>query len=399
MSTSLPLLKLRKQADRRLRAGHLWIYSNEIETQATPLQGFQAGQEALVESAEGRALGVAYVNPHSLICARLISRDPQQGLSVSLFVHRIKQALALREACFHAPYYRLIYADSDLLPGLIVDRFGDVLAVQLNTAGMEQQRQAVLEALIKVLKPKAIVWRNDSSGRRQEGLDTHIDIAYGQLDDQVILQENQTQFYVPLLTGQKTGWFYDHRENRQRLRQQVAGLRVLDLFSYVGGWGIQAATAGAAQVLCVDSSETALAQVQANAALNQVANKVSTLAGDAFDILAQLKAADERFDVVIADPPAFIKRRKDIPKGEQAYSKLNREAMRLLKPNGTLVSASCSMHLSPEALTNAIRASARHLDRHAQIFFCGHQGADHPIHPAIAETEYLKAFMVRVYRD
>ncbi|MBB3191163.1 class I SAM-dependent rRNA methyltransferase [Halomonas cerina] len=392
-------LRLKKNADRRLKAGHLWLYSNEIDTDATPLKAFAPGEQAVVEAANGKAMGVAYVNPHSLICARLVSRDPSQRLDRSLLVHRLNQALALRQRLFDTPFYRLVHGEGDLLPGLIIDRFDDVLVVQLNTAGLQAVAAELLDALDKVLAPRAVVLRNDTRGRRQEGLEPGVEVVKGELPEVVLLEENGVRFAAPVLEGQKTGWFFDHRVNRAWLNGLVAGKRVLDLFSYVGGWGVQAAAHGAREVLCVDASAKALARVAENAALNGLHEQVAVGEGDAFEALAALKADGEQFDVVILDPPAFIKKRKDIPAGERAYAKLNREAMRLLGRDGLLLSASCSMHLAPERLVDTVRGAARHQDRHAQLLFQGHQGPDHPVHPAIPETSYLKALGVRVFRD
>ncbi|GKW50252.1 class I SAM-dependent rRNA methyltransferase [Halomonas sp. NCCP-2165] len=392
-------LRLKKNADRRLKAGHLWLYSNEIDIEATPLKGIEPGAQAVIEAANGKAMGIAYVNPHSLICARVVSRDAEVRLDRSLLVHRFKQALGLRERLYAKPFYRLVHGEGDLLPGLVVDRFDDVLVVQLNTLGMERLAEEVVAALDKVLSPRAIVFKNDSSGRRQEQLEAQVEVVHGELPDQVLLEENGVRFVAPVLDGQKTGWFYDHRSNRAWLNGLVAGKRVLDLFSYVGGWGVQAAAHGAREVLCVDASAQALERVAENAALNGLTDQVAVGEGDAFEALAALKADGEQFDVVILDPPAFIKKRKDIPNGERAYSRLNREAMRLLGRDGLLLSASCSMHLAPERLVEVVRGAVRHQDRHGQVIYQGHQGPDHPVHPAIPETSYLKALGVRVFRD
>ncbi len=389
-------LHLKKNEERRLRNGHLWVYSNEVDIKRSPLNDFTPGQQVVVVANDGKPLGVAYVNPHSLICARLVSRSPTQLLDQSLLVHRFKVALSLRERLFEKPFYRLIYGESDFLPGLVVDRFGDVLVAQLNTAGMEAMRDEVVAALQKVFKPCAILLRNDSSARGQEGLESYVETAAGEVPEVVEIEENQTRFEVPLLTGQKTGWFYDHRLNRARVQNLAGGMRVLDVFSYIGGWGVAAATAGASEVVCVDSSARALDMVERNAELNGVSGIVQGIEGDAFDALKALRADKERFDLVIVDPPAFIKRRKDAKKGIEAYRRLNQAAMQLLGKDGILVSASCSYHLQRDTLRDLLQQSSRHLDRSLQIIEQGHQGPDHPVHPAIVETDYIKCLIGRV---
>jgi len=392
----LPVLRLKPNQDRRLRAGHLWIYSNEVDTQATPLKAFESGEPVVVQNARGKFLGHAYINPNSLICARLVSRDPAHPLDQSLIVHRLKIALALRERYYAQPYYRLVFGEADGLPGLVVDRYGDHLVVQLTTAGMEAMREEILGALLKVLRPVSVLWRNDSSIRELEGLDRYIEVAHGQVPEQVEVIEGGCRFAVSPSEGQKTGWFFDQAANRDLLMPRVKDARVLDVCSYVGAWGVRAAVAGASSVTCVDASRPALAQAAANAALNGVADQVDTLCADAFDALKQLKAANEKFDVVVLDPPAFIKRKKDLKEGTLAYRRLNEAAMGLMSRDGLLVTASCSFHMERDNLLRTVQQAGRHADRHLQMLHAGQQGPDHPVHPAIAETAYLKAFYLRV---
>ena len=392
---SLPSLVLKSQADKRLKRGHLWIYSNEVDTAKTPLKAFEPGGQALVLNSRKQCLGVATVNPNTLICGRLVSRDSRYILNKSLLVHRLKQALALRQQCFNAPFYRLVFGDADLLPGLVVDRFGEVLVVQIATAGMERVKDEVVAALQQCLAPRGILLRNDHSARGLEDLPAYVE-SVGTVPEAVELQENNTRFLAPITGGQKTGWFYDHRLNRAQLQQVSAGRRVLDVFAYIGGWGIQAARAGASRVVCVDASQQALDWAVENAALNDCSERVETRAGKAVAVMKALLDDGERFDVVVLDPPAFIKRRKDHKAGAAAYRHINELGMRLLQRDGLLVSASCSMHLERQALTDIIRGAGRHLDRHVQLIGQGGQGPDHPVHPAIAETDYLKAALVRV---
>lgn len=389
-------LKLKSQADRRLRAGHLWIYSNEVDVAATPLKAFQAGEQVVVETAGGKALGLAYINPHTLICGRLFSRDVRHSLDKSLLVHRLNIALSLRRAMANKPYYRLVYGDSDFLPGLVVDRFGDVLVVQIATTGMECVKATVVEALVQVVKPTGILFKNDARIRRAEALPEYVEVVYGTVPEHIDIEENGVKFSVPVLAGQKTGWFYDHRASRARLADYVQGKTVLDVFSYIGGWGVQAANFGARAVTCIDSSGFALDRVAHNARLNGVAERVATQQGAAFEVMKRLIDDGQCFDVVVVDPPAFIPRRKDAKKGEQAYRRANELALRLLDRDGVLVSASCSLHLARERLVDILRAAARHLDRELRILEQGGQCFDHPVHPAIPETDYLKTVFARV---
>lgn len=389
-----PLI-LKKNEERRLRQGHAWVFSNEVDTARSPLDGFAPGQAVLIQAHDGKVLGTGYVNPHSLICARLVSRDTAHGLDRSLLVHRLNIALSLRARMFATPDYRLVHGESDGLPGLVVDRFGDILVVQLNTAGMEAVKAEVVAALEKVVKPRVILLRNDSPARDLEGLERYVETVLGTAPETVPLTENGVRFEAPLLGGQKTGWYYDHRDNRARLQRYVRGARVLDMFSYVGAWGVTAAVAGAAQVTCVDASARALDQVQRNAALNGVEARVDTIEGDAFEVLKALRADKAQFDVVVLDPPAFIKRKKDVKEGVAAYRRLNQAALQLLGKDGILVSASCSFHLQRAVFADLLYQSARHLDRHWQVLEQGHQGPDHPLHPAIPETDYIKCVVGR----
>ena len=393
---TLARLRLNKNEDRRLRAGHVWVFSNEVNTKLTPLIAFEPGQPALIEDAAGHVLGSGYVNPHALICARLVSRDPKYSLDQSLLTHRLNVALSLREKLFATPFYRLAFGDSDGLPGLIVDRYGDVLVVQITTAGMERLKTEIVAALTKVIRPSAILFRNDTSSRELEGLARYVETAHGDVPESITLEENGAKFVIAPHTGQKTGWFYDQRLNRSRFRHYVKGLRVLDVFSYVGAWGVQAALAGAESVLCVDSSAKTLEAINHNAELNGVAAKLTVAREDAFDALRRLRGAREHFDIIVLDPPAFIKRKKDIKEGTLAYQRLNEMAMPLLAKDGILVSCSCSYHMPRDTLRDGLLKSSRHVDRFLQIVEEGHQGPDHPVHPAIPETGYLKAFFARL---
>ena len=391
-----PELILKKNEDKRLRQGHLWVFSNEVDTARTPLTQFTAGDLVQVLASNGQIMGAAYINPNTLICARLLSRKAGAKLGYKLFTSRISKALALRERFYDKPFYRLVFGESDGLSGLVIDRFGDVLSVQITTAGIERQKEPLIEVLVELFQPKAILLKNDNPQRELEGLSTESEVIYGELPETVIIEENNTQFKVDVLNGQKTGWFYDHRSSRAELAKIAKDKTVLDLFSYTGAWGIPAACNGAEHVTCVDASASAIALGAENAQLNNVSDKMEFVKSDVFEFLKQARLDKKRFDIIILDPPALVKRKKDFKAGSEAYRRLNHLALQVLAKDGILVSASCSYHLSRANLHYILRTSARHIDRHLSIVASGGQAMDHPIHPAIPETEYLKTFVCSV---
>jgi len=395
MSQPIRELYLRKGADRRLRGGHLWVYSNEVDSKKTPLGQFSSGDRVCVRAADGAILGSAYMEPQSLICARVYTLRECRELDQNLVDFLLGRALNNRQAAFDKPFYRLVYGDSDSLPGLIVDRFGDYLVVQLNNAGIERYEQIIFAGLIRLLQPLGILLRADSRGRKELGLAERKEVVYGEVPEKVELEENGVLFAAPVWDGQKTGWFYDHRMARARLAAHVDGKSVLDVYSYIGGWGVQAAAFGASSVCALDSSGPALEGVMDNARLNGVEGRVSVVRGSAPETMATMREEGRAFDVVILDPPAFVQRRKDLKKGIAAYRRINELGLRLLKPGGVLVSASCSMHLSRADLTLAMQGAAVRTGAQIQVIEQGAQGPDHPIHPAIPETEYLKAIFAR----
>jgi len=392
-AAQLPVLRLKRNEDRRLHAGHLWVFSNEVDTQQTPLPKFKAGELVRVLAHNDRALGLAYVNPKSLISARLLQTWTMPD--AAWFAARIRVALALRERLYADPYYRVVYGESDGLPGLVVDRYGSQCVVQIGTAGMELLKPFIQEAVLQVLQCDALLFKNDSGAREMEGLPSYVEAVKGTFDELGLVIEDGLKFSAPLAEGQKTGWFFDQAANRRALPKYVrSGARVLDVFSYAGAWAVRAAKSGASEVISVDSSASALELAARNGERNGVT--VSTRKGDAFDVLEQLAQEPGRFDVVIVDPPAFAKRRKDLPKALAAYKRLNQLAIQLVSSDGILVSCSCSYHVSADDLQDAIAKAARAADKHLQILEFGGQAPDHPVHPAIPETRYLKAYFCRV---
>jgi len=391
-------LALRKNEDRRLSAGHLWIFSNEVDVAKTPLTGFSPGECARVESSQGRPLGSAYVNPGALIAGRVYCQDATRPLDAELLRARLGAALALREDLFDAPCYRLAFGEADRLPGLVVDRFGDVLAVQIGTAGMERVRADIVDVLTELVAPRGILLKNDLPGRELEGLPREVELAAGEAPDEAEIEENGCRFVFPLAGGQKTGWFYDMRETRALAASLCDGRAVLDVFSYAGGLGVACAHAGATRAVCLDASGVALSFAAKSAALSGVADRVETLEADAFSGLKELRATGQRFGLVSVDPPAFVKRRKDLEKGLAAYRTANRLALELVEDGGFLIACSCSQHVGRDDLRKALAGAARDAGVRLTIVRQCHQAADHPIHPAMPETEYLKGFLCRVSR-
>ena len=392
-AAQLPVLRLKRNEDRRLHAGHLWIFSNEVDTSQTPLPKFKAGELVRVLAHNDRALGLAYVNPKSLIAARML--ETWKIPDTAWLATRIRAAMTLRDRLYLKPYYRLVYGEADGLPGLVVDRYGTSCVAQIGTAGMEALKPQIQEALSQVVKCDALLFKNDSAAREMEGLPSYVEAVKGSFDEPALVIEDGLEFQAPLIEGQKTGWFFDQAANRRALSKYVAaGGRVLDVFSYVGAWGVRAAHLGAREVICVDSSAAALELAAANAQRNRV--KLTTHKGDAFDVLEEFAQQGARFDVVIVDPPAFAKRKKDLPKALAAYKRLNQLAIQVIAAEGILVSCSCSFHVSAEELQDAIAKAARGADKQVQILEMGSQAPDHPVHPAIPETRYLKAYFCRI---
>lgn len=402
-------LWLKKNEDRRLRAGHLWVFSNEIDAARTPLKEFAPGEAATLMDATGRTLGTVYVNPNSLIAARLVSRRPDNPLGAELIARRLREALTWRGQIYDTPYYRLVHAEGDGLPGLILDRYGDVFVAQAGTAGMDARKAALTEALVDLLDPAVLLFRNDVAGRELEGLpcgeDVALEVAVGPAPEQLPLElevrEQGLVFNAPLGRGQKTGWFYDQRDNRARTALLAAaccrGGRVLDAFSYVGGFGCAAAVSGAAsEVTFLDASAEALRLARGNAERNAPSVAAQTLSGDAMTLLADLREAGRQFELVCLDPPAFIKRKKDETAGLGAYQRCNELALDLVADGGVLVTSSCSQHLDEMSFRRILARASAKRRKNTRLVGRGGQGADHPVPPAMPELEYLKTFFLRV---
>ncbi|MGH7045880.1 MAG: class I SAM-dependent rRNA methyltransferase [Stellaceae bacterium] len=387
---SRPIVSLLPARHRRAEMGHPWVYANELRMDETARR-LAPGTLVTLHRADDSTLGVAMFNPHSLLAARLLDRDAARPIDRRFLARRIERALRLRERLFEAPYYRLVHAEADGLPGLVIDRFGAVVVVQSNAAGIARLEPLVLEALTTLLLPQAIVLRNDSPARAQEGLPAETRVALGALDERVLVREDGAVFPVDPLAGQKTGWFFDQRDNRRAVAGLAGGARMLDLYCGSGGFAIQAARRGADAVLGIDRSEPALALAGEAATLNAVAPRCSFRRAEVFGEAARLAAAGERFDLVAADPPAFAKSRREVPAALRGYRKLARLAASLTAREGFLFLASCSYHVGAADFAEAIRRGLADAGRSFRILHDGAAAADHPVHSVLPETAYLKA--------
>jgi 23S rRNA (cytosine1962-C5)-methyltransferase len=386
-----PAVALLPGRHKRAEAGHPWVYSNEVVMDEAARQ-LPPGALVTLRRADGSALGVAMFNPHSLLAARLLDRDAGRSVGRRFVARHVERALRLREQLFDEPYYRLVHAEADRMPGLVIDRIGDVLVVQSNTAGMARLEPIVLDVLTRMIEPRAIVLRNDSPLRAQEGLPSETRLAVGALDEAIVLRENGAVFPVDPLGGQKTGWFFDQRPNREFVAALArAGASVLDLYCYTGGFAVQAALGGAGKVVGIDRSEPALGLARQAARLNGVDAICDFRRGDAFGEAERLAGAGQRFDVVVADPPAFAKSRKETPAALRGYRKLARLAAAATARGGILFVASCSYNVGAGEFAEAVRRGLADAGRSGRIIRLAGAGPDHPIHPALPETAYLKS--------
>ncbi|MGE0725257.1 MAG: class I SAM-dependent rRNA methyltransferase [Alphaproteobacteria bacterium] len=385
-----PRVTLLPGRDKRARHGHPWIFSNEIAMDVAA-KALPPGTLVTVVAADGTQLAAATFNPHTLIAARVLTREAGSHIHLDFVKRRLRQALAIRERLWDRPFYRLVHAEADGFPGLVIDRYGDVLAIQLNTAGMERMKDMLLEAIRAVLAPRAILLRNDSGARAAEGLDQGVEVADGALDGPVLVEENDARFPVDLREGQKTGWFYDQRDNRAWVGRLARDARVLDLYSYAGGFAVMAALGGAREVLAVDRSEPALALGVAAASENGVAGRCTFHRGEVFGELQRRMDGGERWDVVVADPPAFVKSKKDLGAGVRGYRKLVRLAAGVTAPGGYLFVASCSHNVDVPTFADLVARGLADAGRSGRILRSSGAAPDHPVHPLLPESAYLKS--------
>src|SRR6185437_7867925 len=364
-----PVVTLLAGHHKRAQQGHPWVYSNEIAMNAAA-KALPSGALVTVKTASGETLGVAMFNPRPLVSVRFLDRDAGRVIDTEFFAARLNTALRLLERLYDRPFYRLIHAEADGLPGIVVDRFDDVLVAEINTAGIDRMESEFLAACQEMLRPRAIVLRNDSASRALEGLPTEQRVV-GDLSVPIAVEENGARFVADPVGGQKTGWFYDQRDNRRVVAALARGMRVLDLFCFTGGFAIAAAGAGAREVVAVDRSEPALALA---------------------------RQAAEQFDIVIADPPAFVKSRKDLGAGLRGYRKLARLAAARVAPGGFLFIASCSHSVEAGDFADSVRRGLHDAGRNGRILLTSGAAADHPVHPFLPESAYLKAQLLALDR-
>jgi 23S rRNA (cytosine1962-C5)-methyltransferase len=385
-----PLVRIRPREGRRARAGAPWIFSNEIEMDAKT-KTLAPGTIVDVRGSDDHDFGTGYFNPRSLISVRLLDARIGAAIDTDFLAGRLRRALKLREAMYSAPFYRLMHAEGDGLPGLVIDRFGDVCSLQVTTAGMENLTPSLLEALNQVITPKIVILRNDTPSRAFEGLENYVRVAKGEMPLRIAVEENGARYVADLAEGQKAGWYYDQRDNRAFMAKLANGKSVLDAYCYAGGFAIASAKAGAKSVTAVDSSSPALALAEEAANANDVSIKL--VKADVFDELERIAARGEKFDVVIADPPPFVKSKKDLEAGARAYRKLARMAAQVTAPGGLLFLASCSHNIPLERFALECAVGIVRAGRSAALIHQSGAGADHPVHPMLPETAYLKALV------
>jgi 23S rRNA (cytosine1962-C5)-methyltransferase len=384
-----PLIRLKPREGRRARAGAPWIFSNEIAMDAKA-KALAPGTLVNVQGDDGQDFGTGYFSPKSLIGIRLLVPVKDAAIDRLFFIEHLQRALALREALYEKPFYRLVHAEGDNLPGLAIDRFGDACVVQVTTAGMEALIEPMLAALDEVVAPKTVILRNDTPSRALEGLDSYVRAAKGEAA-RIAVEENGARYFADPSSGQKTGWYYDQRDNRAFMASLAKGKSVLDAYCYSGGFAIAAARAGAGEVVGLDSSQPALALAEDAAAANGVAAKF--VKADVFEELERLGAQGETFDIVIADPPPFVKARKDLEPGAKAYRKLARLAAGVTAPGGFLLVASCSHNMPLERFAQECAIALTRAGRKPRLIRQAGAAPDHPAHPMLPETAYLKALV------
>jgi len=390
----LERIRLEKNEDKRIREGHLWVFSNEIED-SSEVKG--EGEVVEVEDFKGNFLAKGYYNRHSLIAVRVLSYQKDEKIDKNFFFKRMEQALKYRQRLYpQLSSYRVVYSEGDFLPGLIIDKYEKNLVLQILTLGMERFEEEIILTCESLFSPVRIVLRNDTSFRELEGLVQGVKLVKGDLENPILIEEFGLKFFVDLKEGQKTGFFFDQKENRLMGAIYARDRKVLDCFCYTGAWGITAAKNGAKGVLGIDSSQKSLELAKKNAKLNETEKLCTFVKGDAFEILRGLAQKGEKFDMVILDPPAFVKSKSKLVEGMKGYKEINLQALKLLDNRGILISCSCSHNLSKDLFVEIIKSAAKDARKTLRLIEFRTQAKDHPILLSMPETEYLKCAILEV---
>lgn len=394
-NTNYPVVKMKQGCAKRAKSGSPWIFSNEIDMTAET-KNIPAGTLVRLHDATDTFIGVGSFNPHSLISFRKMAPDPQTAIDAAFFAKKFRRCVTLRDALVNSPFYRMVHSEGDGLPGLIIDRFDNIVACQLNTAGTDALKNEIVAALDEVLHPSCIVLRAESSARTLEGLDPLYEVAKGTLPDVVPVRENGISFFADLKEGQKTGWFYDQRENRSFVGRLAPNRRCIDFYTYAGGFALHTGIGHAKEVIGVDRSESALALAQMAAEANGLRDKCSWIRDNAFDVLENMNKDKEKFGVVICDPPAFAKVKKDIQAGLRGYRKVARLAAGLVEKDGILALGSCSHHVKPDEFFAECMRGLTEAGKTGRVILQAGAGPDHPVHPLLPETAYLKMLVCQI---
>ena len=386
-------IQIKSNAFKRLSTGHLWVYSNEL----TEIPKLKPGTivKAVINKSNQKSFGLAFYNPHSLISLRLLSTEKE--INADFFIERIKKANSMRREIYpNCKMYRLVFGESDLLPGLIIDRYGDYFALQIHSAGMENLINQIIDALIQIFpKTKGIIRKDNSHFRIIEGLQLIEEVVFGEIPENIFCEELGIKLSISLLGQQKTGYFLDQRENRFSIRNIVKNKTVLDCYTNQGGFALNASIAGAKEVIGLDSSSTAIEKAKQNAMLNQLQN-IDFIEYDVEEYFEKLFEENRKFDVIILDPPAFAKNKKSIYSALSKYSKINRMALKLLEIGGYLITSSCSYHIKESEFYNAVTNEAVKQGYRLTLIQRGNQAPDHPILTCMDETNYLKFFIFKL---
>ena len=391
----IPTIQLKPGKEKRVYTLHPWVFKSDIDKE---LNGCAAGDIVDIISSKGKFLARGYYNPNSQIALRIMTYNEEEAVDRALIFRRIHEAVEYRRTFADLRSCRLVFAESDRLPALIVDAFDDVLVLQCLALGMERFKKDIVDALVEEVHPRGIWERNDVPVRKLEGLEMCTGLLYGEVPDRVQMSENGVRFWVDVKEGQKTGFFLDQKENRAAIAPFVKGQKVLDCFTHTGSFALHAGYYGAAEVTGVDISEFACECAAENAALNHLEDRVHFVAANAFDLLSEQSRKGEKYDVIILDPPAFTKSRNAVDSALRGYKEINLRAMKMIRTGGYLITCSCSQHVLPEMFRTMVLDAAKDARVLLRQVEFRTQGKDHPILPYARETEYLKCGIYQVFR-